>query len=1377
MVIGAAIVIGTSKGLTLVFDYNQSLVATIGLGTKAVESGSVTALSISADHSIVASGHATGHIFTWEVARPAKPFLQILPLTESQLEHQRADGPHGHVLGSAVVHLGFLGTRHTALVSADNCGMAFSHLATRGLGAVARVVKSARILGRYPSIPPAVDRPRKPSSVLAFSSLPLGNVAHPTDSFGLTAILTPYLLVVVSTTPIAETQHKSPRPKEIPPHSTLSGCLAWFPAVKLKRPDPGTRHDISKTKLVYCWSHILTVLDVEAETFEEKDKPPVLHFQPRSRWRGEEAIVAVQWLSRSVLAVLTISQRLIILEDNTLRVTDNFDLIQKHIYHQDVFSAQLRPVVENLDEEDASMHGVVADAFYMSFRTYKQRLFLLGFNDVSIGTLSNWADRLTALLEDGDFLEAIKLAESYYVGNSDKITVGLPEDNETRHSMVLDKLKEMIRASLSYVFKKPQSTGDTSLTSQHEIWKELALASFSACLATQELDFLFEDVFEAFQAAGGEEIFFSVLEPHIVSEEIQSMPTIVLKELIQSYASEDRAPQLENLICHMDTRTMDLDQTATLCKKFRLYDALTHVWTQAIGDYVTPLVEFMKLEKVIEASNDDESEDSEINSSANRVFPYLANVLTGRSYPRGLELDDADAYAAKKEVYRFLLSGKAIEWPPGSKKLFSTVDADEDEPQYPYLSLILRFDAPSFLSVLNEAFEDHFLNGAASSEQSPARVNGNSDHSLLPTRQSIIGILLGVMRDDFDAEDSVYLDMFIARNLPKFPQFIILSGNVLDGVIQRLCDYPSEELADDCQLSVEYLLSYYRPSNIENLTTVFRQAGFFRILKSVYKNAKQYAQLVQTFFEDPHDKDKVFDCISDCLRPGSSLTPKQVKEVHGVILKHARDLVAIDSVKAALTLAAVAPELLQPIFDSLDAGSYVQFNFLKSLLEPTSQQGPSASSEDEKLHGMFEEKYVQLMCRYQPNRVADYISVLKSGDLRLQEVLPAMESTGAIDAAVLLLARDGLVTDAMKRLKAHLLTLGNGLTTFVKASSESPDLDGTTEAVESLLADVHKYVKVGIWMCQGQTKAASKYSKNTAKEANGNKKLLDLQDAEADLSLDELLWLELVAVIVDITKDVSLAVKDMPATAPLEEIGSSITSSLRSSVQDCFTALLNATARPTLPADTGATLPSTQPHPAFLMILRAFLSRVASSSPSLSDLRAVLAEIFQAYAFEERILDLANQFLDKDLFQFVEDAWIRRQKGWRPRGNVCEGCGKRVWGPGVGGTVWDQWESSLDKADRAKLVRRKSAQGDADTVSEGRGKGKASDGNADASEPSEPGDGTETEPKPDVLQPLVVFACRHIWHRDCLERSMAEHGLSSDGDGRALRCTAGHTLS
>src|SRR5699024_10150639 len=115
MAVTTSIVIGTSKGVVLVFDYQQSLKAIIGPSTRALECGAITALALSADHSTVAAGHASGDIFTWEISRSARPFLHIPSIPSEQIDSRTSDG---HISGSSVVHIGFLGTRRTALVSA-----------------------------------------------------------------------------------------------------------------------------------------------------------------------------------------------------------------------------------------------------------------------------------------------------------------------------------------------------------------------------------------------------------------------------------------------------------------------------------------------------------------------------------------------------------------------------------------------------------------------------------------------------------------------------------------------------------------------------------------------------------------------------------------------------------------------------------------------------------------------------------------------------------------------------------------------------------------------------------------------------------------------------------------------------------------------------------------------------------------------------------------------------------------------------------------------------------------------------------------------------------------------------------------------------------
>jgi hypothetical protein len=56
-------------------------------------------------------------------------------------------------------------------------------------------------------------------------------------------------------------------------------------------------------------------------------------------------------------------------------------------------------------------------------------------------------------MEAGDFIAAIRLAASYHSGDAEKLTVGLPEDDDSRHViMVKEKLFEMISASLRYAF-------------------------------------------------------------------------------------------------------------------------------------------------------------------------------------------------------------------------------------------------------------------------------------------------------------------------------------------------------------------------------------------------------------------------------------------------------------------------------------------------------------------------------------------------------------------------------------------------------------------------------------------------------------------------------------------------------------------------------------------------------------------------------------------------------------------------------------------------------------------------------------------------------------------------------------------------------------
>ncbi|KAL1898977.1 Vacuolar protein sorting-associated protein 8 [Ceratocystis pirilliformis] len=1374
---------GTSKGFILMFDYSQNLKGVIGSGTKAIECGAVTSIAISADHSTVAGGHMNGSIFTWETSKPTRTFLSIPPIAVTDKAERTSDG---HMPDFAVIHLGFLGTRRTALVSADNRGMAFSHLATRGTGALGRMVKTNRILGRYPdALLTSTERPVKPSTVLAFAPLPLGNAERATDSMGLTAMLTPYLLVIVSTTPVAQTQHKVARPKNAGSQSSLSGCLSWFPAGKLKVADAESGSDISKAKLVYCWSNILSVMDVDEILPENPNKPSTLEFRTRNRWKCDEAIVAVQWLSRSVITVLTATQRLVVIEDRSMRVTDAFDLLHKSIYNVDFFSQQLRPLIGQVDAQDdgnnASTHSVVCDAFYMSLKVFKGRFFLLGIEDLSIGALSNWYDRLVALMNNGDYVASMQLAISYYTGDSDKLTVGLPEDATIRQSIVSSKAFDLMAESLAHIATRRKK--DSTCISESTL-KDLADVFFLACKTLENIDFLFDVVYDWYEENSYQGLFLETLEKYIVAEAITVVPPVVMKALVSHYVEKGMETRLEEMICHVEPSTLDLDQITALCKQHGLYDALIYVWNTGLGDYITPLIDLLDLlvhsvslqESALMQTKTQGCNEVHIENAA-KIFPYLAYTLTGRVYPMGDMLMEKDATKAKSEIYWFLFSGNSVEWPRGSKQKFITCPDRPQEPSFPYLRLILRFDAPSFLSAMNEAFEDSFLNDSPD-KQIGANIGGDVPEEqvfgLTVDRQYIVSILLELMGPsvEFSPSDTIYLDMFIARNLSKFQQYLIFPGSTLTKVLTELCRYSEQDLVEDAQLSAEYLLSVYHPPDMDVLMPLLREASFYRILKRIYLSNREYESLVEVYLEDPYNQISLFDCLADCLRTAKSLTLRQRDSLYDAISKHASALIQLDPQTAAITFATQNLSLHRRILDSTMDFPHAQYMYLKTLLEPDA----SLETVDESVTNDQDlvELYVRLMCTHDASHVCDYITLHHVPNLRLHKLLETLEDTGVVDAVVILMASQGLIKDAMARLVKHLETLEVAFRYTFTGSNHSTNIKSTAD---DLLQSVQKFIHVGIWLCNKQQVLGTPFESAKSKAAITPAPKRSSMIRGEPLSETESLWLTLIRASVQMTKSLSLDIDDFVTSIDLDRERLEI--QVRSLVQHVFTALLTATANLNLGVKTSHSVDS---NVTFLRILQAFLTDEAVSSPSLADLRSVLSSIFAAYAYEESILQLSHRLLNQSLFLSMTQSIQLKQRGWRPRSSTCEACGRRLWGPGVSGNIYKAWElKQVRKAEEQRNVTN-SARGLVD--SRGKSKVAVTESNKLASghhdewpAPSSiqlqqqqqeqqlttdyhPGNANPTldttgqdigVDRGQDLDDIVLFACRHIYHRKCLE--------------------------
>ncbi len=342
----------------------------------------------------------------------------------------------------------------------------------------------------------------------------------------------------------------------------------------------------------------------------------------------------------------------------------------------------------------------------------------------------------------------------------------------------------------------------------------------------------------------------------------------------------------------------------------------------------------------------------------------------------------------------------------------------------------------------------------------------------------------------------------------------------------------------------------------------------------------------------------------------------------------------------------------------------------------------------------------------------------------------------------------------------------------------------------------------------------------------------------SDLSLGEALWLDLIEATVHVVKNATAllapsaeeeASQQHPDATRPSDGNEEITKALRGLVQETFTALLTSTTAGIVTKQKGQAPPSASSSNrrldlSFLRILRAFLARASVTHSSLAELRAVLTSIFSAYTYEESVLSLSNKLLQDDLFVSMEEVNKLRQRGWRPKSQLCEGCGKRVWGPGAGGKVWEAWRvKSAESRDRGRRGGGMEADAGAgspfggtqslSSTERSRMKGKAIDrspgpapdntsrSRTEDTEKDQPrgprNKGDESKLDDSGIDPLVVFNCGHVYHQTCFdrlsrgastttaapstdrdkgrqeERGGAEEGLGSSssaaGDGSGLR--------
>ena len=799
-------------------------------------------------------------------------------------------------------------------------------------------------------------------------------------------------------------------------------------------------------------------------------------------------------------------------------------------------------------------------------------------------------------------------------------------------------------ASTRYAFSEDRMTDGTHVTpdgrgvDRTSLFEGLVATCARACVALDDFEFLFEDLFQQYDDAGISKIFLLQLEKFVLDNEIRHVPPRITQRLVALHAEEDRPDLVERIIWHMDPTCLDINQAIHLCQKHHLYDALIYVYTRALKDYVAPVVELLglirkvrqfrisKMESFEPWSVEEDAYIEPLIINAYKVYPYLANILSGLTYPSEEPLDSDEAFQAKKDVYTFLFFGRSSMWPAGpGGKLVLTADEDGGvEPTYPYTRQLLRFDPESFLHTLDIAFEDAYLN----------------DESQGVSRLVIVTILLDILSSgSLRSGDSTFVNIFIARNVPKYPQFLHIAPSALHNILIGLAQDPDANTREDRQLAAEYLLSVYNPHDSDRLVDLFKSAGFFRILRTWHRHERKWAPLLSTYFDDPDIRPSdLFRNVDEVLvssgRANKGSLPLEMKSIVADTLTQL--LQASVSGTAALVDTHV-PDLHEQALDGLaDAKKFV---YLRHLLGPPRSDEDTDSSAprsgpSQSIPTHLRKLYISLQCQFQPKEL---INVLQyAADLLdWKEVVQVCESARVYDAVVWALNWRGDPMSALSKVEVFEKELSLRIISVLS--------DRTTLTLESA-NDMHKEVEIlealgerGIDICLEHSQGPS----------------------VAEIPLEDI-WFQLLSGQLNCVQGVSeCCIKEVILATPNATFKTDIDraeyrtlSRLRSLVQKTFGALVSIT------STRAVSFPSL-----FKRLVNATTQAHSVTKAQYTEYRTILTGMLESYRSDGDILIITKHLVDRDLFDTVAEMTRERVRGWTPSRSICSRCRKPLINP------------------------------------------------------------------------------------------------------------------
>ena len=332
--------------------------------------------------------------------------------------------------------------------------------------------------------------------------------------------------------------------------------------------------------------------------------------------------------------------------------------------------------------ERANAHRKLSDwggAFAVAVAAYKQSFRRdEDVDDVSVVNDTNKAVKKSTT-SFAPYLAGIPSdARARIINESHLPQTAVKSEREAAREVCLKLLPQFLQDAMMVV---QATSGEDDQAHVHA--ESVARATLAVCLAVDSLDKMYDQsIYDPLmEATHGKEAFIERIVPHIISDELQSLPPEVMQSLVTHFASKGEHSIIEKCVLRMDVTSLDVNQVARLCETHGMFAAHASVFVRAFEDFSSPAFAMFedavkRVKDVVVKCNDDvstmrdSSQDKKDDvyfevsrKSARRLLLFASEGIAGRLFPprfsedmkvrKQNELDDPVHVARRAEKARF----------------------------------------------------------------------------------------------------------------------------------------------------------------------------------------------------------------------------------------------------------------------------------------------------------------------------------------------------------------------------------------------------------------------------------------------------------------------------------------------------------------------------------------------------------------------------------------------------------------------------------------------------------------------------------------------------------------------------------------------------